>query len=68
MKNIAVLGLGKVGTLVAVLLQRKYQVTGIDKNTPHYEFDLPFNLATGDVSDVKWLTSELKKNDAVLKV
>ena len=66
MKNIAVLGLGKVGTLVAVLLQRKYQVTGIDKDTPHYEFDLPFDLVTGDVSDVDWLTAELKKNDAVV--
>lgn len=66
MKNIAVLGLGKVGTLVAVLLQRKYQVTGIDKNTPHYEFELPFDLVTGDVSDKNWLTAELKKHDAVV--
>ena len=31
MKNIVVLGLGKVGTLVGVLLSKKFNVTGIDQ-------------------------------------
>ncbi len=36
MKNIVTLGLGKVGTLVGVLLSKKYNVNGIDKQQTHY--------------------------------
>ncbi len=35
MKNILVLGLGKVGTLVGVLLSKNFNVTGLDQNKPH---------------------------------
>ena len=66
MKRISVLGLGKVGTLVAVLLQRQFEVVGLDKNQPHYEFDLPFKYVQGDVSDAVWLKEQLSSSDAVV--
>ena len=43
MKKIAVLGLGKVGTLVATLLSERFEVTGFDKQPPHYDYKHPFN-------------------------
>ena len=42
MKKIAVLGLGKVGTLVGVLLSEKFEITGFDIRTPHYDMKLPY--------------------------
>jgi Trk K+ transport system NAD-binding subunit len=42
MKKIAVLGLGKVGTLVATLLSERFEVTGFDKQPPHYDYKHPF--------------------------
>ncbi len=66
MKNILTLGLGKVGTLVGVLLSKKYTVTGIDKQRPHYDFKLPFNVLEGDVTDMAFLKKVLSENDAVV--
>lgn len=66
MKNIVTLGLGKVGTLVGVLLSKKYNVTGIDKQKPHYEFDLPFKVVEGDVSDEGFMRKVLEGQDAVV--
>jgi len=66
MKKILTLGLGKVGTLVGVLLSKKYKVTGVDKKQPHYNFDLPFKVVEGDVTDTAFLQKLIKKNDAVV--
>lgn len=63
MKNVVVLGLGKVGTLVATLLhESRFNVTAIDSTNRK----LPFKTIAGNVADVKFLTSILKKNDAVV--
>lgn len=64
MKKIAVLGLGKVGTLVAILLQKTdFDVTGFDsvKKT-----DLSFATVKGDVANATFLKKHLKKYDAVV--
>ena len=66
MKKILTLGLGKVGTLVGVLLSKKYKVTGVDKQQPHYDFKLPFKVVEGDVTDEAFLQKLIKKNDAVV--
>lgn len=66
MKKILTLGLGKVGTLVAVLLSKKYDVTGLDRQQPHYEFDLPFEVLEGDVTDQNFMSSLLDNYDAVI--
>lgn len=62
--NVVVLGLGKVGTLVATLLDEAgFKVTGIDAVSRK---DLPFDIIKGDVSDTKFLAKNLKKFDAVV--
>lgn len=66
MKKIAVLGLGKVGTLVALLLNKRFEVTGVDKEAPHYSFDLPFAVTKGDVSSDAFLTDLFDHHDAVV--
>ena len=66
MKHILTLGLGKVGTLVGVLLSKKYTVTGIDRQHPHYDFKLPFKVLEGDVTDMSFLKRILEENDAVV--
>ncbi len=66
MNNIAVLGLGKVGTLVATLLSKRFKVTGVDKQDPHYSFKLPFDVVKGDVSSESYLSDLLDQNDAVV--
>ena len=66
MKNILVLGMGKVGTLVGVLLSKKFSVTGVDKKRPHYTFPLPFEVLEGDVTDENFIAGLLEKNDAVV--
>jgi len=58
MKKIAVLGLGKVGTLVALLL--------VDKDAPHYTFDLPFDIKKGNVTSEQFLIDLLSHHDAVV--
>ncbi len=63
-KTIAVLGLGKVGTLVAILLDETgFSVTGIDSVK---KAGLPFDTLDGDVSSSAFLTKTLKKYDAVV--
>lgn len=66
MKKIVTLGLGKVGTLVGVLLSEQYEVIGVDKTIPHYEFELPFQTLIGDVTDAKFIEKLIKENDAVV--
>lgn len=66
MKNIVVLGLGKVGTLVAVLLSKKYQVLGVDAKKPHYNFELSFDVLEGDVTNERFMRDLLSDCDAVV--
>jgi saccharopine dehydrogenase (NAD+, L-lysine-forming) len=62
-KSIAVLGLGKVGTLVATLLhETKFSVTGIDSTKQKQKF----KTITGNVADKKFLEQHLKNFDAVV--
>ena len=62
-ERIAVIGLGKVGSLVGVLLARTgYTVTGIDGQ----EKNLPFETQVADVSDESILGSLIDGNDAVV--
>lgn len=66
MKKIAVLGLGKVGTLVATLLSERFEVTGFDKQPPHYDYKHPFNTETLDLSDASKIETALKGFDTVV--
>lgn len=66
MEKILVLGMGKVGSLVGYLLHKKFDVTGMDKDNPHYEMDYPFKMITGDVTDLEKMTEILKNFDAVI--
>ncbi|GEO11387.1 saccharopine dehydrogenase C-terminal domain-containing protein [Segetibacter aerophilus] len=63
MKRIAVIGLGKVGSLVAALLHELYAVTGIDciSYTHH-----PFNTYNGNCNDQEFLREILQQQDAVV--
>lgn len=63
-KNIAVLGLGKVGSLVATLLSSKYKVQGMDQSEPDEKY--PFDILKGDVSNDKVIRDFLKDKDAVV--
>ena len=58
MNKIAVLGLGKVGTLVGVLLSEKFKVTGFDIRAPHYDMKLPFTVKQLDIE--RWIISKLQ--------
>lgn len=64
MKKIAVVGLGKVGTLVATLLNDLFEVTGIDLNTPKEA--VGFKVEKGAVSDSSFLKNALNGNDGVV--
>lgn len=64
MKNIAVIGLGKVGILVATLLHELFQVTGVDQHTPAEK--LPCRVVNGSVTDPDFLDGLLAQQDAVV--
>lgn len=66
MKKILILGMGKVGSLVAVLLSKSYEVTGLDRQQPHYDFDLPFEVLEGDVKDQNFMSPLLDNFDTVI--
>ena len=66
MKKILVLGLGKVGTLVGVLLSKNFDVTGLDQKQPHYDFKLPFRVIESDVKDEKKLITIFSKYDTIV--
>lgn len=66
MKKILTLGLGKVGTLVATLLSKDFEVIGIDKQAPHYDYELPFTVLQGDVSDHNFMEKHISECDAVV--
>lgn len=63
-KNVLVLGLGKVGSLVALLLRETgFNVTGVDHRV--YE-DAPVPMLTADLSDTGFLLEQFRKADAVV--
>lgn len=63
-RNVLVIGLGKVGSLVALLLQEsKFKVTGFDATSRE---KLPFPTIKGDVTDKDALLKAFKKHDAVI--
>jgi saccharopine dehydrogenase-like NADP-dependent oxidoreductase len=64
MKNIAVVGLGKVGSLVGTLLHELFTVTGIDLGKPAEP--VPFDVAQGNVADTSFLKKILQGQDAVV--
>jgi saccharopine dehydrogenase-like NADP-dependent oxidoreductase len=64
--SILVIGMGKVGSLVGILLNKKFKVTGLDKNTPHYDIKLPFEVIIGDCSDSQVLENNLINYDVVI--
>lgn len=63
-KKIGVLGLGKVGSLVATLLSEKYEVQGMDQF--NIKEKLSFKTVKGDVSKDKSIRDFLKDKDAVV--
>lgn len=64
MKKIAILGLGKVGTLAAELLHASgFEVTGVDVTA---RSDLPFPVETLDLAHTKGIEDLFAKQDAVL--
>jgi saccharopine dehydrogenase-like NADP-dependent oxidoreductase len=64
MKNIAVIGLGKVGSLVGTLLNDIFNVTGIDQRNPQEQ--VPFEVINGSVDNSELLEEILSKQDAVV--
>jgi len=64
MKQIAVIGLGKVGSLVGTLLHELFTVEGLDQNAPAEP--VPFAVQKGNVADRKFLKQFLGDKDAVV--
>ncbi len=64
MQTILLIGLGKVGSLVGVLLAKRFTVKGLDKNKP--ALDLPFDTLLGDVADQALLDALIPTVDAVV--
>ncbi|WP_373513445.1 saccharopine dehydrogenase family protein [Persicitalea sp.] len=64
MNKILVVGLGKVGSLVGTLLNKQFEVTGLDKNQP--ALPLSFTVVKGDVADTASLEKTMVGFDAVV--
>ncbi|XWW45491.1 saccharopine dehydrogenase NADP-binding domain-containing protein [Fibrella sp. USSR17] len=64
MQNLVVVGLGKVGSLVGLLLHKRFTISGFDCQKPVQE--LPFPVHLGSVSDTAALYSALKNADGVV--
>ncbi|RAJ94322.1 saccharopine dehydrogenase-like NADP-dependent oxidoreductase [Larkinella arboricola] len=64
MNKILVVGMGKVGSLVGILLNKRFTVTGFDKFKPSR--DLPFPVVLGDVTDEATLRLVLADFDGVV--
>jgi len=65
MKSILLLGLGKVGTLVGILLSERYKVTAVSHIRSPYDVELPFDVLIEDVRNTDKLRELIKKHDAV---
>jgi len=64
MKRIAVIGLGKVGSLVGTFLNKQFNVTGLDQKKPNEA--LSFNTIEGNINNETFLNEFLSKQDAVV--
>ena len=64
MKTVLVFGIGKVGTLVGILLKQRFDVTGFDKNIPAEP--IGFDCIQGDIQDQALLEKTIPKFDAVV--
>lgn len=64
MKTILVFGIGKVGTLVGILLKQRFDVTGFDKNMP--TVPTGFECIQGDIHDQALLEKTIPQFDAVV--
>jgi saccharopine dehydrogenase-like NADP-dependent oxidoreductase len=64
MKKILVFGMGKVGSLVGTLLARQFEVTGFDRAKPAAR--VPFEVLSGDVTDLDTLRAVIPGYDAVV--
>jgi saccharopine dehydrogenase-like NADP-dependent oxidoreductase len=63
---ILVIGMGKVGSLVGILLNKRFKVTGLDINPPHYDIKLPFEVIQGDCSNIDFLEKTMANYEAVV--
>ena len=66
MNKIAVLGLGKVGTLVGLLLNELFNVVGYDMSKPHYKIQYPFPCHIADISKTKTIREVVEHVDVVV--
>lgn len=64
MKTILVFGMGKVGTLVGILLNKRFTVTGFDKHIPAQPTG--FDCIQGDIHDHTLLEKTIPQFDAVV--
>ena len=64
MKTVLVFGIGKVGTLVGILLKQRFDVTGFDKNMPSEPTG--FECIQGDIHDQALLEKTIPQFDAVV--
>lgn len=64
MKTILVFGMGKVGSLVGILLNKRFAVTGFDKSIPTKSLD--FDCIQGDINEVDLLKKTIPLFDAVV--
>ena len=64
MQNVLIIGLGKVGSLVATLLYKRFNVKGLDKKKPSRSF--AFDVIEGDVTDEAFIERTLTDFDAVV--
>lgn len=64
MQNVLIIGLGKVGSLVATLLHKRFNVKGLDKRKPSRSF--AFEVIEGDVTDEAFIERTLSEFDAVV--
>ena len=63
-KSVLVIGLGRVGSLAAILLESNgYQVTGFD-TSPDEEY--PFKVISGTIKDEPVLEKAIAGHDAIL--
>lgn len=64
MKNILVFGMGKVGSLVGILLNKRFEVNGFDKFLPAET--LPFKIIQGDMQNTSLLNELIPNYDTVV--
>ena len=60
------LGMGKVGSLVGLLLSKNFKVKAVDQKLPHYDYNFPFECVQADATDMQWLEKEISSHDAVV--